>query len=441
MSWEFASGIDAGHRAALNAGKNFVYVSPPTWWTTRPLLVELPLVADPGLHTVIVIPDALGVREGAGVARSVESLRPVHAATGLARTGRLLGLEAVGTLVTTPSDLVQLLSRSTVALDRVRRLVICWPEALLELGKGDDLDTILAESGKTQRIIVSADETRIGDFLERHARRAPRALAAGLPAAGTVSLRYAVTDGSGLERAVHSVLDIINPGSALIWDPTPEVGTRWAEYADEPSVQVVASPTDDAVDLAIAVELPTGSALDALDSVAGEVLVLIRGHQVAYLKASTRTARTFRLPSEVDRARDRAGHLREEVRGLIAQGRGSAELLALEPLFDEYDPATVAGALAARTVDTSQPEAPGVGLPAWVHIRISAGSRDRIRTNDLVGALLNAVGIAKAQIGRIEVREGHSLLEVRAEVAATVRREMDGLALRGKKVAARIDRR
>jgi len=51
------------------------------------------------------------------------------------------------------------------------------------------------------------------------------------------------------------------------------------------------------------------------------------------------------------------------------------------------------------------------------------------------------VGIAKTQIGRIEVRDGHSLLEVRAEVAETVRREMDGLVLRGKKVAARVDRR
>ena len=441
MSWEFASGIDAGHRATLTAGKNLVYVSPPTWWATRPLLLELQPVADPGLHTVIIIPDALGVREGAGVARSVESLRPVHAVTGLARTGRLLGLEAVGTLVTTPSDLMQLISRSSVALDRVRRLVIGWPELLLELDKGDELDAILAESGKTQRIIVSADETRIGDFLERHARRAPRAIAAGLPEAGTVALRYAVTDESGLERAVCSVLDVINPASAIIWDPTPEAGTRWTEFAHEPSVQVVASPTDDAVDLAIAVVLPTASALAALDSVAGEVLALIRGHQVPYLQASTKKARPFRLPSEVDRARDRAGHLREEVRGLIADGRGSTELLALEPLFDEYDPATVAAALAARTVDESQPEPPGVGMPAWVHLRVSAGSRDRIRTNDLVGALLNAVGIAKAQIGRIEVRDGHSVLEVRAEVAETVRREMDGLVLRGRKVAARIDRR
>jgi len=441
VSWEFASGIDAAHRAALDTGKNLVYVSPPTWWATRPLLLELQPVADPGLHTVIIIPDALGVREGAGVARSVESLRPVHAVTGLARTGRLLGLEAVGTLVTTPSDLMQLISRSSVALDRVRRLVIGWPELLLELDKGDELDAILAESGKTQRIIVSADETRIGDFLERHARRAPRAIAAGLPEAGTVALRYAVTDESGLERAVCSVLDVINPASAIIWDPTPEAGTRWTEFAHEPSVQVVASPTDDAVDLAIAVVLPTASALAALDSVAGEVLALIRGHQVPYLQASTKKARPFRLPSEVDRARDRAGHLREEVRGLIADGRGSTELLALEPLFDEYDPATVAAALAARTVDESQPETPGVGMPAWVHLRVSAGSRDRIRTNDLVGALLNAVGIAKAQIGRIEVRDGHSVLEVRAEVAETVRREMDGLVLRGRKVAARIDRR
>ncbi|UCD24058.1 MAG: DbpA RNA binding domain-containing protein [Gemmatimonadota bacterium] len=441
MSWEFASGIDAGHRASLNAGKNLIYVSPPAWWTARGLMLDLPEVSDAGLHTVIIVPDAFGLEEGAGVAQSVESLRPVHAVTGLARTGRLLSLNAVGTLVTTPADLIQLLSRSSISLDRVRRLVIGWPESLLELEKGDELDTILAESGNAQRVIITVDDAKIGDFLERHARRAPRAIASSIPATGTVSVRYAVTDDARLQASVRSALDIINPTSALIWDPTPAGPTRWAEYRDEPSIEVVATAPEEPVDLAIAVTLPTSEALDALDLVAGELLVTIQAHQVSYLKAMTSKATSFRLPNEVDRARDRAGQLREEVRGLIAEGRGSAELLALEPLFDEYDPATVASALAARTVATSHPPGPAPGLPSWVHLRVSAGSRDRIRTSDLVGALLNAVGITKTQIGRIEVREGHSMLEVRSEVAETVRRGVDGLVLRGKKVAARIDRR
>jgi ATP-dependent RNA helicase DeaD len=72
---------------------------------------------------------------------------------------------------------------------------------------------------------------------------------------------------------------------------------------------------------------------------------------------------------------------------------------------------------------------------------VNAGRRDRIRPGDVVGALLNAVGIPKDSIGRVDVRESFSLVEVRADVAARVLTGLDGVTLRGRTVTARIDKR
>jgi hypothetical protein len=358
----------------------------------------------------------------------------------LARSGKLLSNRAVATLVTTPSDLIQLVSRSHLALGRVRRIVIGWPELLLELGLSKQLDTILAESRGAQRLVVTTDDTRISDFAERHARRAPSVSAARLAAPVPVSLRYSVTDANHTTDAVRSVLDVVNPDSTLLWDPTPAAASRWTEYADDPTVRVNPEPGSGRADLALATDLPTAAALEALAATAAELVVLLRGFQVPYLKASAHRIRSLRLPGAVDRARDRTSQLRDDIRDLIARGRGSTELLLLEPLFDEFDPATIAAALASRG-SGAEPREGVDDLPAWVHIRVNAGRRDRIRTADLVGALLNAVGVAKTQIGKVEVRENHSVLEVRAEAAELVRRELEGVVLRGKKVAARFDRR
>ena len=102
--------------------------------------------------------------------------------------------------------------------------------------------------------------------------------------------------------------------------------------------------------------------------------------------------------------------------------------------------ATVAAALASRLSLPKVTEGEETELPTWVRIRIESGKRHRIRTGDVVGALLNAVGVPKNRVGKVEVRDGYSLVEVRAESADVAVRGLNGLMLRGNKLAARLDR-
>lgn len=440
MSWTFAPTFDAGHRAALGGGKNLIYVCPPAGWAVVPLLQRLEETPDSGLATLLLAPHPSEVVELASLAATVETLTPVQAVSGLARAGRLLKSGAVRTLVATPADALQLLGRALLKLEALRRVAVLWPETQFAVGAAEAIDTVLAECGGAQRLVVTADEAPLADFLERHARRAPVVPAGRLPEKPAGRVRYALVDPQRLTWAVRGALDTLNPSSALLWDPTP-APHRWTEYADDPTVRVASDPGDEPVEWAVAVELPTAEALAALHGVAQGVLVLARAAQLPYLERLTGSLDVLRLPSEADRARDRAGAMRAELRRRLEGGQLLDGLAALAPLFDEYDPALVAAA-ALQTREAAAPAREAAGeIPTWAHIHVSAGSRDRVRTGDVVGALLNAVGIPKDTIGRVDVRENFSVVEVRAEVAQQVLRGLDGVTLRGRSVTVKIDKR
>ncbi|HEY6785215.1 MAG TPA: DbpA RNA binding domain-containing protein, partial [Gemmatimonadales bacterium] len=64
---------------------------------------------------------------------------------------------------------------------------------------------------------------------------------------------------------------------------------------------------------------------------------------------------------------------------------------------------------------------------------------DNARPGDLVGAITNEAGITSAQIGKVDVRENHSLVEVTSEAAENVVAKLTGSTIRGRRVVARID--
>lgn len=436
MSWAFAPTFDAAHRAALAAGKDLVFVCPPAPWAAAALFERVPLSAAPGVQTLALAPpDAVG--DLARVLDALDVTRPAHPVTGIARTARLIRAGAVRTLVASPADTIQLLSRSGFAAGSLTAVAIAWPELLCAGDGGEATDTVLSECTGIARLVLTADDGAVGDFVERHARRAPIVVGAraGEPQGAA---RYVVLPAAHLPWAVRAALDSLDPEMALLWDPSPDAAVRWREYADDPTVRVALDPGDQAVELVLAAALPSSDALAALRRVARDVAVFVQPYQVAYLARIARPLNTLRLPSEADRARDRAFRLRESVRARLADGAPPVDLHALAPLFDEYDPALVAAALASGPA--AEPAAPET-IPAWVRLRLDVGRRDRVRTADVVGALLNGVGLPKDLVGRVDVRESFALVEVRAEAAERALRGLNGLRVRGRTMAARVDRR
>lgn len=443
MPWAFAPTFDAAHRAALESGKPLVYVSPPAGWALVPLAERLAPAAGPGPDLVVLAPEPADVGDVAGALDTLAALRPVHGCTGLARTARLLTAGTLRTLVLTPADALALARQSTLRLSQVRTILIAWPEAMHALGEEPALDAVLAETPDAQRLIATTDERvpDLADLLARIAHRAPVVAAARLPeVAPSVPVRWIGIDDGRRAAVTRLALDVLNPAAAVVWEPLEARGSRWATITGDPAVQLRHEIPDTSVPLIVAGDLPSADALAAMSAAARDIVVLVRASQVPYLERLSASARTLRVAAEADVALDRAAAVRRRLRERLAEGHLDAELLTLGALFDEYDPTLVAAAALAVSA------MPAAAVPApesagWARLFVTAGKRDGVRPGDLVGALLNQVGLPRNAIGRIDLRDGFTLIEIRADEVERAQRGLTGTSLRGKRVTARPERR
>ena len=344
----------------------------------------------------------------------------VHAVTGLGRTASLLKEGRVGILAGAPADLAALVKHSVLKLEPIETILLAWPESFAA-----ELDTLLAEAPQARRVILSWNPTSLDAFFERHARR-PEIVGdlplddVGQPLGPVTSARYAIV--SAGRKRVRDVLDALRAVRPYVW-----------------SGGAIAAPAE-APDAVVAAVLPTRDELRQLAAIA-QPTVLVRTTQLSYLR-SIATLTPLPLPSPADRAQDRNAQLRAQIAARLRQGDVDAELAVLAPLFEEHAPAMVAGALLAisRLPVAAANEAPTETQPAWDRLFVTVGTKDRASAKDLVGALIKEAGLQKGQIGRIDVRETYSLVDVAPAAINQAVQRLSGVSIRGRRVTARPDR-
>jgi hypothetical protein len=349
-----------------------------------------------------------------------------HPVTGLTRTAVLLKEGRVGLLAGSAADLAALVARAALKLETVETIVIAWPESF-----ADQLDALLAEAPNARRVILSWNPPAISEFLERHGRRAevigdmpldPD----GKPLGPVGSAQYTVIASQRRDAAVRDVLDTLRATRPYVWrggDVTP--------------------PHE--ADVLVAAALPSRTEMQALLAPGIPVVALALAAQVPYLR-SIAALTPLPLGAAVDRAQDRGAALRALIAERLARGEVDAELAMLAPLFEEHDAAFVAGALLALQRETGNEKQEAVTPPTqspppgWVRLFVTTGTKDRASAKDLVGALIKEAGLQKGQIGKIDVRETFSLVDVAPGVAEQAARRLSGVSIRGRRVTARPDR-
>lgn len=427
----------------MEHGQPIVYVCPPAGWALAPLFEALPDTGEQHLGTLVLAPEAGDVLDTANALHtsSPAPSRRIHPLTGLARTERLLQAGAVDTLVATPADALYLVRRATLKADQLQRLAVVWPEAMATVGCLDDAETILGDAANAQRIIVTIDERAVADFVERHARRAPTAVLSRIPEDGVHDVQFAVVEPHARVTAARAALDILGATTAVVWDPVD--GAKWTKLAD-PDLALISETDVTHADMLIASDLPSVEALAAFSEFADRVLVFVRASQIAYLTRITSTIKPLRLPGHTDRVRSEAERLRNEVRRQLEHGDLSTALLAIEPLLEEYDPALIAAAALSGRLETmpayEDAAAPPTDTATWTKLFVTAGRRDRVGAREIVGAILGTEGIERTDVGRIDVKESFSLVEIRPELADRAIRCLTGEKIGGRRVTVRLDR-
>ena len=428
-------------------GNNAVVVAPPSAAHALPALAGLcrALAEGEGARGLLLVPTgALGAWTSmlAPLARAA-GLR-LHAGEGQARAARHLAAGTVDLLLTTPTTALALQQRAALKGEALKGIVLAWPELWSDT---ETLTPLMADAKECQRVIFTADGAGVAELVERYARKA---MTFGAPAHDqTAALplgpvrTISVTD-QGRAAALLAALEVVDPATAAVWTldlgGAAEVSAALAGRSD-----VVTVTTGDVAPAKVvfAWDLPNHARLLQLLT-AGEVVLFLPPQAERWAAAALRDRRPLRIPGAADAARDEASRRRTQVSDLLAAGLPSEGLLALAPLFERYDPTLVAAALyqlgkapaAGASHAPAAPPAPVVTGTMWV----SAGSLEGVMAKDIVGALVNEIKVDRASIGKVDVREKFTLVELPAADIPRISQAFTGTTIKRKRVLARPDR-
>jgi ATP-dependent RNA helicase DeaD len=352
---------------------------------------------------------------------------------------RRLRTGALDLVIASPETALTLATRSALRMGEVTALFLAWPETWADEDKITPLMQDLPK--EAMRVIYTANPERMGSLVERYARKA---LTIGVPAERLPTVGPVRTVSVPWARRVPALADLVellDPESLVIWtaDRSRHAAISQVVSAGEPEVRLVTGDAP-AAGTIIAFDLPTGERLRQLLG-AGEVVLLVPPEAESYAVRIAAPRRPLQLPSLVDSVMDAARGQRAAITKAIEQGKPDRALLTLAPLFERHDPAAVAAALFDLWT-SSAPAAPSPlpDIPATSKIYVGLGKKDGATANDFVAVLTKELRFERGKIGRIELRDAYSLIEIPAQDAEKLAGALNGVTVRRKRVTARVDR-
>lgn len=451
----------------VTRGQNVVYQLPHDWSSAAPLLGPAIDRVDPDLAEIqllVVTTDAEAAAAAAAAAARIAGERAVNvvAATSAKRAARLVRDGTTHVVTGTPSELLALVQGSSLKLATVRGVVLAWVDEVVATDGGAALETVMAEVPKEAARYIAASEITpdLETLIERYARRARRVAPAASNASVTPKLEYVSVSTVSRLPVLRRLLDHVDPARAVVYVRTDESERATRDllralgyHGEASAVRVARGAVAAAVDLVVLYDLPA-SAEELGEAVGPEpkrVVALAQPRQLASLRVLSGGSQPapLTLPDAAGRARAREDQLRAELRAVLETGGYERDVLALEPLLENYDGVEIAAA-ALRLVEQARVERDraharpaerpsAAAAPATARLFFNIGAMDNVRPGDLVGAITNEAGITSAQIGKIDIRDNHTLVELAADVSASVIAKLTGVSVRGRRLVVRAD--
>lgn len=435
---------------------------------------------------LVVVPDAESARETArSLARMAEGSG--HR-VGALEVPWALPLSS-GILVAPPAALLERLQDGDLDREAVTAVVVHGVASLAGVGALDDLDRLLAALPESaQKVLVSLPLGEAArELAGRHLRREiylPAGAGAGAGAAEAEEARGASgetprrgriafqVDPDPDRAAASAVARMLEDGARHVAvflrteGRMARVGETVALHgfecgapgdavpvwlaADDLEVRRLLRDRERPEDVAtLSVDIPfDADSLDRRHGAGGPARVLARPRELPHLRSTAREAGYGLVPPDAAATsplRRDAERFASRVEEVAEQEDVAPYLLLLEPALRRRSPEEVAAALALllrRAERTGGPsgeqEAPRP--PAWVRLFISIGDRDGVGPGDLLGAVTGEAGIDGSQVGKIEIRDNFSRIEVEEGAARRVLEALNGITFRGRSVRADYDR-
>jgi ATP-dependent RNA helicase DeaD len=386
--------------------------------------------------------------------------------------------ERADVLFATPADLLIAARADVVDLGDVQALVLDAASLIQQTGGLQEVELLLEYLPRDgQRVVVSLPVSpEVSDFVGRHVKRAvhvpPQAVEPDDASPRRGEVRFRIVDEPKEEAALALAAELLQGSEVrhmVLFCRSEDVAADVGDFltlhgydagpAGEASVPVwlavdeiaTLHALEAAEDVAVvSYDVPPGpDSLDRRHGAGRGGLVLLLARELAHLRDVARRTGYRIAPQPPVQHRRLPGDLAATVDALERAIRDedlAPYLLLLETVFAGQDPSELAAA-ALALLRRKTPAAPRAAatVPAsrpspYVRLFISLGERDQVGAKDLVGAITGESGIDGAQIGKIEVRDTLSLVEVEEAVAEKVIRALNGTTIRGRSVRVDFDR-
>ena len=399
--------------------------------------------------------------------------------------------ERADLLFAAPADLLAAVEGSRIKLDALEAFVIDGAAAIRDLAGFGPVET-LAEfvPSDAQRVILSLPfPPELDSFVEGHVKRGvhvpPRAADgdAGdddVPRRG--SLAYRFVEGDRVEAALRAVGALLDGEARHVLvhfhsdDEAADVGDVLTLHG-----YAAGAPGDASLPVWLGTDARSSRALldelDAPEEVAtlsfrvpldpddldrrhargGAGMTLLRGRELPHLEATSRVAgyRLEAAPGEAPSGlTDEIAAFRERIEEAAENEDLVPAYVLLEPLLERHGAARVAAAAAAllrRGGGIEAPAAAGARRPGgpseapeetgWVRLFMSLGHKDDAGPGDILGAITGEAGVDGSRVGRIDIRDAFSLVEVDRNVARKIIEAMNGTTVKGRSLRVDFDRR
>ncbi len=378
-----------------------------------------------------------------------------------------------------------------LALDDVASLDAEWPavEGLLQAG-GADLRRIA---------VTHTRSAQFDDLVERllpRARKWPKELFPAIPdekiSASGAPLRYAAAashDGrlARLVELLHFWAAETDRTGATVWCDGPAAAAAIEATlviegftlgdADKDGI-AVRELCDAEAEASAVTSQPRPAALFGLPWTADELVgavgeakpraAIVAPRHVAQLEVlGARVGWTVRgLPDTPRAHRGDVEAFRTTIEDALSTRDLAGGALLIEPLVEEHGFDRISAALATLLRDrgpvsgaepepaTGGKERKGAGIPAgpksrdaeratrstWSRVFVNIGRQDGAAPGDFVGAITGETGAVGGQIGKIEIKQKFSLIDIDSMVVDDVVRGLNGKQIKGRDVVARLDR-
>jgi ATP-dependent RNA helicase DeaD len=453
------SGRDLG---GVTRSQNVVYVVSHDWasisYFLAPLIERLD-EASRDVQVLVLTADSDAAAAISGAAVRLAAGRPIGiiAATSVSRSARLLKMLPAQVVIGDPNTILELVRGSALKLSTVRAVCFAWADAILaEPSQQEAITTLLGDVPKDSARTIATTEVTPGveDLIERYARRARRVTSAATSDTTPISVEYLTTAETARGVNLRRLLDALDLDNASVFvrdeSSSQDVTNllRSLGYSGDKSPVRLSHGGGDPTTV-ILYDLPASreELTEAMGAKARRVIAMIQPRQLSSLRtlAGGGALRPLTLPDAGKRQRGRDEALRAELRMLLDRGTGTRTLFAIEPLLEEYDGVDIAAAaLDLLEQERSRPRVVEsvTNAPAsegFTRLFFSVGAKDGLRVGEVVATIGNDGGVQSSQLGKVDIRETHTIVEVVPAVATQVIEKLTGKTMAGRRLVVRPD--